>query len=442
MMIRKRGVLFLFLAAGAAFVAMNILIGEQEPPPAPDGPSVLVAKKDISPGAPLSADLATALPWTAGDLPEGALSRPEEAAGRMAAELILAGEPITETKLLPPGVAMTDNPAGRIPPGMRAVSLLLAADAGMPDQIAPGDAVDVLVSSPLSESDGSRISRVLLRGVRVLEAEAASDGRAANAKRRVTLTLRPGDVPPLLAAESERIRLSLRPPISGMASEPGSGAASDMESGSDEAMLFTRWRGPTTQSHLSDAARKRFERLCAGIPPGMRAVSIAVIDEDGICGRLWPGCRVDVLSTHEFVSTIALNRDEAIITDVRKFSKIVMRNLEVLAVDTDFPSADTTGAPPASPRGVTLLANPEDAEALIVLADTSNVRLLLRREDEPAEAGLREREGASADELFGVEEETEVEIIRGMNRQGKRFPAEEAGARPRRRDRSPGGHET
>lgn len=100
------------------------------------------------------------------------------------------------------------------------------------------------------------------------------------------------------------------------------------------------------------------------IPPGMRAMSVPVDEVSDIAGFVLPGSHVDIL--------VAL-QDTA--TNSQPFSKIVLQNVETLAVAQEI---EQTKDEPKVVKVVTLLVTPEEAERLALASREGNLRLALR----------------------------------------------------------------
>jgi pilus assembly protein CpaB len=98
----------------------------------------------------------------------------------------------------------------------------------------------------------------------------------------------------------------------------------------------------------------------AGVPAGMRAVSVHVTDSTGVLGLLRSGQKVDVQVVHGKVPDITV--------------RTVLENLSVLSV---IPQAELTSQGVNLPV-VTLLATPADADILAAADAGARVRLALR----------------------------------------------------------------
>jgi hypothetical protein len=100
------------------------------------------------------------------------------------------------------------------------------------------------------------------------------------------------------------------------------------------------------------------------IPAGMRAMSVPVDEVSDIAGFVLPGAHVDIL--------VAIS-DKA--TGGEPFSKIVLQNVEVIAVAQEIEEAKDE---PKVVKVVTVLLTPEEAERLTVASHDGTLRLALR----------------------------------------------------------------
>jgi pilus assembly protein CpaB len=100
------------------------------------------------------------------------------------------------------------------------------------------------------------------------------------------------------------------------------------------------------------------------IPPGMRAVSVPVDEVSDIAGFVLPHTHVDIL--------VALT-DQA--TENKPFSKIVLQDVEVLAVAQE---VEKKKDEPELVKVVTVLVSPQDAERLELATKQGTLRLAMR----------------------------------------------------------------
>jgi len=101
------------------------------------------------------------------------------------------------------------------------------------------------------------------------------------------------------------------------------------------------------------------------IPSGMRAMSVPVDEVSDIAGFVMPHTRVDVL--------VSLSIGD------KSLSKIVLQNVEVLAIAQDIEKVNDQ---PQPVRVVTVLVTPEEAERLTLASREGTLRLAMRNYDD------------------------------------------------------------
>jgi len=174
------------------------------------------------------------------------------------------------------------------------------------------------------------------------------------------------------------------------------------------------------------------------IPPGMRALTVAVNHSSGVSGFILPNARVDVLVT---VSSPAQKEEST--------TKIILEDIKVLAVDQTYERKEDD---PVTVQTVTLLVTPEDAEKLVLASTEGKLQLSLRntsdrsakatpgvqlkeliaKQDRPVPRKVR-REAAPADpRIQPNSREKIVEVIRSAQRVELTFENNErkAGKKP------------
>ncbi len=124
--------------------------------------------------------------------------------------------------------------------------------------------------------------------------------------------------------------------------------------------------------------------LVSMIGEGHRAVSVKVDAVIGVAGFIKPGTRVDVLAT--------LRR-----SDNQHFSKVVLQDVRVLAVDQAL--EDTTDGEPKVVNVVTLEVEPQNAERLIHAAHEGRLQLALRN---PGDEEVVKTQAVRAGDLYGA----------------------------------------
>jgi pilus assembly protein CpaB len=173
--------------------------------------------------------------------------------------------------------------------------------------------------------------------------------------------------------------------------------------------------------------------LAAVLPPGERAVSIAVDQVSGVAGLIWPGDHVDVMLTQ----TIGDNSADK--TKVQPghqvMTETVLYNARVIAVDQEIvqgasPTAGVTGR---LARTVTLQVSDRDAERINVAQSLGRLSLAIRAVDTSAVPQLQGRGAVFASDvspnLAGspaspatLATGSSVEVIQGDQRTEVHFP--------------------
>lgn len=198
------------LAAALLLTAALVALSPDERPrpvaPTPPGVPVVVAARDLAAGARLSTrDLRTlALPTEV--VPAGSAREPRSLLGRVVAGPVRRGEPVTDARLVGPGLT-----AGLATPELAAVPVRLA-DPAAATLVRPGDRVDVLATTVEGTSDqrpaGDAVQ--VAGGVRVL---AVLPGRDAADGALLVLAATPAAARRLAAAAArQRLTVAVRPP--------------------------------------------------------------------------------------------------------------------------------------------------------------------------------------------------------------------------------------
>ncbi len=143
-----------------------------------------------------------------------------------------------------------------------------------------------------------------------------------------------------------------------------------------EALLASRLAPPGSGGGVS-----------AVIPPGMRAMTVAVNIVSGVSGFILPHARVDVLAT----VSATLDKEES-------KTSTILENIEVLAVDQTVSPKDDD---PITVKSVTLLVNPAQAEKLALASTEGKLQLVLRN---TADQQTAVTEGVSLKELINKDE--------------------------------------
>ena len=114
---------------------------------ATSGPTreVVVLLEDVPAGSPLPQAALALRRVAVSEVLIGASSDLDRVAGRVARYPLLAGEQVTEARLVAPGGPTGNGLAYTVPEGMRAVSVPVNEVSGAGGLIVPGDRVDVMV---------------------------------------------------------------------------------------------------------------------------------------------------------------------------------------------------------------------------------------------------------------------------------------------------------
>src|SRR5690606_12874931 len=122
--------------------------------------------------------------------------------GAIARAPLIAGEPITENKLIKPGTGGVL--AAILPSGMRAVSTKISEHTAAGKLILPNDHVDVILIRRTRGGEG-HTSEILFRNVRVLaigQQIEAREGKKGSEGNVATLELTPGQAEQLALANA------------------------------------------------------------------------------------------------------------------------------------------------------------------------------------------------------------------------------------------------
>jgi Flp pilus assembly protein CpaB len=176
-----RTVLARRLAAGALVVLAGVAALRADPDG--DRVDVVVAARDLTPGAPLAAGDVDVERRSGATVPEGAATSAAAVVGEVLAGPARRGEVLTDVRVLGPRLAnAVAGPDARIVP-------LHLADAALLDIIRAGDVVDVL-AAPTDTGEPARPVVMATGAVVVLVSQKAQGPGAAN--DRVVLLALPG----------------------------------------------------------------------------------------------------------------------------------------------------------------------------------------------------------------------------------------------------------
>ncbi|MGY1841163.1 MULTISPECIES: Flp pilus assembly protein CpaB [unclassified Modestobacter] len=130
--------------AAAALAGLALVLALRPAPEPPAGPvtvPVVVAAGDLPAGTALTADALTVARLPYATAPAGVAAEPGALAGQVLASPVRAGEPVTDVRLVGPGLWSA------VPDGQVAAPVRLA-DLAVATLLRPGDRVDVLSTAP------------------------------------------------------------------------------------------------------------------------------------------------------------------------------------------------------------------------------------------------------------------------------------------------------
>jgi pilus assembly protein CpaB len=193
----------LIAAGGTALFARGWMISERaalnaqhKPVPAQASQFVLVAKTNLPIGRFVKADDFRWQGWPDGTLAPNYLVKgkrqPEDLVGAVLRAGLIAGEPVTDARLVKPGER--GFMAAVLEPGMRALSLPVNPTTGISGFVFPGDRVDLLVTHTVeTEGVGKRKSALatetVLHDLRVLAIDQKTDDHDNKPVMAKTVTL-------------------------------------------------------------------------------------------------------------------------------------------------------------------------------------------------------------------------------------------------------------
>jgi len=165
---------------------------------------IVVAVKQLDPGSTITADAVTLVDWPVTFPIEGAMTKTQDAVGRMVLFPLAAKEPIRESLLAAPGSV---GLSGKIPSGMRAVAVETNDVANVSGFLYPGSHVDVLVTfRPQTGRNDEEVTATVLQNVEVLSTgerlQPDPSGKPEKV-RQVTMLLSPDDSEKLVLAANQ-----------------------------------------------------------------------------------------------------------------------------------------------------------------------------------------------------------------------------------------------
>lgn len=184
-----------------------------------EGVTVVVAKADIPAKTKITAEMVQQIKVPAEYLQPGGVQDVKNVVGVIAREPIVAGEQITERRLVRESKSVGFT--GMIPRDKRALTIAVSEITGVASFIKPGDYVDVIVTFEQGMV-GDNVSYMMLQNILVLAANRDAEAGAGNGAKEaakeavkattVTLAVTPDEAAKLTLAEDKgKVRLALRP---------------------------------------------------------------------------------------------------------------------------------------------------------------------------------------------------------------------------------------
>ncbi len=221
---KGKSLALLVLALGCGLVASlgitQVLAkrGDQSVPS--DTAPVFVAKADIAGGSLVNDDNVKLEQWPKDRIPVGSVSRKEDIDGRRARQMILAGEPMIDRRLLARGQVPTDS---MVPKGLRVVAIQVGPEAINGGLVLPGSRCDlqVFIRADHGMGVGETLCKTILQDIRVfavndITSTESQDPKAPDTKsiplgKTVSLLVSPAQAQIVtLASQLGMIRLILR----------------------------------------------------------------------------------------------------------------------------------------------------------------------------------------------------------------------------------------
>jgi pilus assembly protein CpaB len=222
---KMKSLVLLAMAIGCGLVAMlgvqQVLSGDKKPP-AETG-KVLVAITNIVPGQPLDDSNVAFKAWNKDDIPQGAVTKPEEYQERSLRVSATPNEPIMIAKLNEKGVF---GGSSEIPKGMRVATVPVTVTETHSGLILPGDRVDVVVTYTVAHNVAGQMNsqfgeikkaKTILQYLEVFATDnirqsAVPNGEAKEvAAKNISLLVTPDQYVLLMLAKSKgQISLALR----------------------------------------------------------------------------------------------------------------------------------------------------------------------------------------------------------------------------------------
>jgi pilus assembly protein CpaB len=205
----------LVVSAAASLILYRLISAQLEANRTAAQTKLVVATRNLASGD-LIKDTDVRLADWSGPVPQGALTKVEDAVNRGVVEAVYAGEPVVESRIAARGAGA--GLAATIPPGMRAVAVRVNDVVGVAGFATPGMRVDVLIAGnpPGGSPALGTVTKTLLQNIEILSAgqniQKDAEGKPV-VTNVVNLLVTPEQAEVLsLASNDARIQLVLRNP--------------------------------------------------------------------------------------------------------------------------------------------------------------------------------------------------------------------------------------
>jgi pilus assembly protein CpaB len=213
----KRAVVMMALAVLLGLAAVALAARWLLNAPAASTGRIVVAGADIDIGQRLAPQMFKLADWPADSVPKGAFTDPAKLSGRVLRGSVLAGEPLSESKLAPAGTL--GGLSALITEGKRAITVRVNDVIGVAGFALPGNYVDIIVSTETlpdpnaAQARERNISKIVLERILVLAVaqEVNRDEIRPKVVNAVTLEVTPEQAEKLdLARSVGTLSLALR----------------------------------------------------------------------------------------------------------------------------------------------------------------------------------------------------------------------------------------
>ncbi len=183
-------------------------------PAGPGSQQILVAARDLEPGAILTESDVKQIPWVAPAAPADSVTEIRDTVGKVVLRPVAANDLVHRSDLGTESGGGVESGSLGIPDGMRAVSLQVQDSGGVVALLKPGHIVDVQVVGQMPSARGNEPHlRTILENVKVLTLP--RDNSTVRAGTQIiTVLASPKEASVLgLADSSAKVRLALRNPL-------------------------------------------------------------------------------------------------------------------------------------------------------------------------------------------------------------------------------------